>query len=671
MDTRVTVVAVAAVGDVAAGSGASALGEAGVAVAVAVAIAVPDGRVHRVVLVRAPVAVVVHAVTILGGTRVCAGVTVVTIAAVRAVAAGGRASVGAAAAVTVAVTVGVSVPGGGAHDAGVIVVREPVTVVVGAVAGLGSAGIHRGAAIVTVGVVGHVAAGFLTSGGAAAGVAVAVAIVVCVPGARTRHARIVVVGQAVAVVVIAVADLAGTGVNGGVTVVAVAVIGDVAGGSIARDLAQAAVAVAVAVAVAIPGGGAHCVVLVDGAVAVVVHAVAGLVRVGVDRAITVVTVLARGPTVPVAVGVARGTIAVVVVGIRAVCLGRPRVVVGVCVVAVAAVGRVAAGLLAGNGGVRVVAVAVAVPVSVPGGGVRDVVVLVVHPPITVVIHLVADLLGPWVDVGIGVVAVPLVLRVAVQIVVDGAVGLDRQLGLGRDEVVVAVHDGEGELVGVVDALEQVGGHGEHRRAARDTAGAGLEVETDLAVEVRADADQQVLWSVLGIVHQGLEVKGLVLVALLVAVRMEDLDLRKLLALADGDGDLVRGLLVVGVGCLEPDHVLAQGQIVQHQRHQALVLSQIALVDGAIDAAGPRQVDLLGGRGIVLDRGGEGDGLARIEALAAGGRPDDDVGGLVGPLHDVGLVAAGQRANDTGQEQEATVAAHGEPRNKGGDGAAGW
>ena len=79
MHGRVAVVAVCRVADIAGRGVACARRDVRVAEAVAVRVYVPGGRV-RGVLIDDPVAVLVHAVTVLGGARVHGGVAVVAVA---------------------------------------------------------------------------------------------------------------------------------------------------------------------------------------------------------------------------------------------------------------------------------------------------------------------------------------------------------------------------------------------------------------------------------------------------------------------------------------------------------------------------------------------------------------------------------------------------------------
>ena len=194
------------------------------------------------VVVTGPITVTIHAVVVdLGGGGVDGGIGVV--------------AVGAAVAVGVlAVFVGV-------------VVRQLVAVLVDAVVvDLGGTRVDGAVVVVAVGAAADI------------GGVVAVAIDVGEVGAIT------VVVDAV------VGDLGAAGVDGGVGVVAVGVVGAVAAGHIAFEHRAAAVAVAIVIGVGVVRGRIAGSRAIDGAVAVVVYAVAHLGGAGVDAGVVVVAV---------------------------------------------------------------------------------------------------------------------------------------------------------------------------------------------------------------------------------------------------------------------------------------------------------------------------------------------------------------------------------------------
>ena len=428
----VGVVAVAVVAEVAAGLAAGGGAAVGIAVAVAVVVRVPGRGVAGVVLVGAAVAVVVAAIAELAGGRGDRAVPVVAVLVVVGVAGAGVGALaeGCRGRVAVAVPVGVLVP----VLVGDALVHRAVAVVVHAVAGLVGAGVLVLVRVVAVRVVRDVAAGLITGLGGVRAVAVAVLVRVRVPGGQARHLAVLVVDQAVAVVVLPVADLGAVRAHVLVRVVAVRVVRDVAAGLLAGGQSAVGVAVAVLVRVGVPVRGARDarVRVVGQAVAVVVHAViADLGGRRVDLGLAVVAVLASGPAVGVGVLVGDRSVAVVVRGVRAVGLVRARVEGLVGVVAVPRLRRVVLGLLAGQ---HVVfdPVAVAVLVQEPGQRVLGALhVEVVHAPVAVVVEAVAELDGVRVHLGVAVQAVAAVRHPA-------GGGLAGALHVGRRAEAVAV-----------------------------------------------------------------------------------------------------------------------------------------------------------------------------------------------------------------------------------------
>ena len=408
VDELVGIVAVPAGGFVARGLLALDQGRgAVVAVAVAVHVVVPLGGRRgvqvAVVVVDQAVAVVVDAVALLGGRGVDGAVAVVAVVRVAGVAAGHAAVLGAGGGVALAVTVGVLVEGRGDP-----LVGAAVAVVVDTVAHLGGRGVDRAVGVVAVQEVDYVAGGLAALVGGARAVALAVAVGVRVVGGRDP-----LVHGAVAVVVLRVAVLGGARVGAGVVVVAVGAVAHVPAGGAAGAVRAAGVAEAVAVAVLVEG---RLDPLVDVAVAVVVDLVAGLRGAGVHGA--------------------------------------------VAVVAVAGVRDVAAGLAAGHGPARAVALAVAVLVDVERrtrGGVHGAVV-VVDVAIAVVVDAVAHLGSRGVDGAVAIVAVVGVADVAAGLaagVVGGAaVALAVAVGVrvvgGLDPLV------HGAVAVVVDQVAHLG-----------------------------------------------------------------------------------------------------------------------------------------------------------------------------------------------------------------------
>ena len=380
-DRRVAVVAVGGRGHIAAGCVASGQRAAGVAFPVTVAVGVPSGLcgdVHaRVGIIRSARAVLVgvRRVADLCGAGVYAESRVVTVGVVAHVGAGLVASGGGARRVAVAVTIAVGIPSGLCGDVhtGVGIIRGARAVLVGvcSIADLGGTGVYAESRVVAVGVVAHVGAGLVASGGGACGVAVAVAIGVGVPSGLCGdvHARVCIIcgARAVFVFVCSIADLGGAGVHGPSGVVAVRGRRHVARGDCAGFGGARSVAVAIAIGVGVEGGGD---VVVHPAVAVVVDPVA---HNGGRRGDGIVVVVAVGPRVrtghheagPVAIAVhvrhaGRGRL-------EAGCAGEG---VEVAVVTVGAHRHEPRGRIAGGHAVAGVAEAISVAVAKPDS-VRD------------------------------------------------------------------------------------------------------------------------------------------------------------------------------------------------------------------------------------------------------------------------------------------------------------
>ncbi len=307
-------------------------------------------------------------------------------------------------------------------------------------------------------------------------------------------------GAVVAVVVLAVADLVGTGVDLVVVVVAVQAVAHMPCGRTAGLFGVAGIAVAVAVTVCVVGGGHP---FIDAVVAVVVLRVTDLGGVGVDRAVGVVAVRAvahmpGGRTaglfgvagiavaIDVIIGVVGGGYPLIDGGVAVVVdlvadLRCPRVDRRVSIVTVRAVGDVAAvgplATIAAADIAKAVAIAVAVPgrarvlltvavvavaaaqepeATVPAAAVD----LADHVAVVVVVLLVAgqaatqavveltvaELRGARVDRGVGVIAVRVVQRVG---------GVDSLAGVAAPRRAVGVSIGVCEpgdprvLVGVI------------------------------------------------------------------------------------------------------------------------------------------------------------------------------------------------------------------------------
>ncbi len=351
-----------------------------------------------------------------------------------------------------------------------VLVHEPVAVVIDAVAAFVGAGVNQRPRVVAVGVVGDVARG--QRAGVRLHVHVAVAVDV---GVAVEPALQPLVDRAVAVVVLVVADLHGSGMTVVVRVVAVGRVLDVARGLLALPGLLTQVAVAVGVGVAVPDRSVHR-ILVLGAVAVVVDAVAGFGGTRVDVVVAVVAVgrvghvagrlragihegraLAVAVTVRVAVpgrgvlGVGLVGLPVAVVVVAVAHLGGEGVDRGLLVVAVVVVGDLRGRREADQDRLQRVAIAVAVAIEPARLLVLDVRIGVVGLAVAVVVDVVTDLRGRRVDVGPAVVAVGLVGDRARRL---GA-GLDRAVRIAVAVAVVVRVVGDGvdcRLVGVAVAV---------------------------------------------------------------------------------------------------------------------------------------------------------------------------------------------------------------------------
>ncbi len=463
IDGDVSIIAIRGIGHVAAGGQQTRHSRVGhVPVAIVVHVRVPGERVDRGVLVGLVIAVVVDAVTQLGGRHVDRGVGVIAVGIDRDVPS--RLGTGhlAGVVIPIAVPVDVRVPDRLVDCATVDVA---VAVVVHTVALLIRARVHPGDGVVTVRGVGDVPSRHIAVLNGVGHVSVAVPVGVRVPGGRDL------VDLTVAVVVDAVAQLVGTGIHSRVRVVTVIAAGVPTHRDVTGDEGIAPIAMPIQVGIGIPGERVDGAVLVGHAIAVVVHAVALLVRAredprvgvvtvrgvgdvaaglitgiggfihvpivvsigirvpdrlvdrstvdvavavvvdavallvhtGFDPSVGVVTVLAGREPITVIVGAATGPVTVVVRGVGAVELFGTRVDTVVVVIAVIGFTGVANRCITGNDHDGHIPIAVPVGVRVPGERV-DGAVLVGHA-IAVVVHAIAPLVRTGVDPDLGVIAV--------------------------------------------------------------------------------------------------------------------------------------------------------------------------------------------------------------------------------------------------------------------------
>ena len=248
--------------------------------------------------------------------------------------------------------------------AGVSAVDEAVAVVVAQVANLGRDRVYIRVGVVAVVVVVDVAGRHCAGERGRKRIAIVVDIRVGVPGERVD--RIVFVDCAVAVIVVPVAVFAGTGVGRRLRVVAIGIVGDETGRDVACYVRGRGIAETIGVGVVVPRRRIGRIVLVRGAVAVVVVAVA--------------------------------------------VLGRTREGRGLRIVAVRRIRGVAGRHCAGQGRGREIAEAITVAVCVPGEGVER--IIFVRRAVAVVIHRIAQLVCRGVNVVVGVVAIGIVGNVS-------------------------------------------------------------------------------------------------------------------------------------------------------------------------------------------------------------------------------------------------------------------
>ena len=211
-----------------------------------------------------------------------------------------------------------------------------------------------------------------------------IAIRIGVPGALACGARLI--HGAVAVIVHAVAGLGGPRVHSAVGVVAVGGVGQVAAYLGAGQRRAVCIAKPIAIRIGVPGALACGPGLIHGAVAVIVHAVAGL--------------------------------------------GGPRVHGAFGIVAVGGVGQVAAYLGAGRDPGSAVAISVPIGIRVPGGCIDR--VGIIRGAIAVAVHRIAGLRGPRIHGPICRIAVivagePVPVAVHIPAVQGGDLGCTQRL----------------------------------------------------------------------------------------------------------------------------------------------------------------------------------------------------------------------------------------------------
>jgi len=383
VEPGVRIVTITAVLNVACGLIAGDHGFGIAAVVVMIAVEVPSGHVDCIVLIRGTVTIVVHTVAVLGSTRIGAGIDVIAVGGVSHVTARHVAGDDGVGAVAKAIMIHVDVPGGGVDS--ITAINGTVAVVIQTVADLVGVGVDRRVEIVTVSGIGHIARGGRTVPNLRQRIPEGIPVVVQIP---VGHVIGIHVRVAVAIVIKAIADLGGVGVDTRIGVITVTVHNRVARGHFAGRGGDVGTE-AVAVRVLVPGGDIGSVV-VDHVVAVVVETITnflvaredvglGIVAVGgvgdvVHRGLTGLDGLVHvAEVVAVRVLVERGSdvfvgdIVAVVVD-RVANFGRTWIDVRIAVVAVGGVDHVVGRSLDADERDTRVTVTIAVAVEIPGGG---------------------------------------------------------------------------------------------------------------------------------------------------------------------------------------------------------------------------------------------------------------------------------------------------------------
>ena len=259
--------------------------------------------------------------------------------------------------VSVPIAVAVRVPG--QRIQGVVLVRVPVAVVVGAIADLQASRVGCGCCVVAIIPVPGVPGRRCTGVGGGGGISVAIAVRIGVPGGLDPFVDI-----PIAVVVALITGLGSAGVAVGIQVVTVIVCGDKPGRCRTGGLDELLPAVPVAVRIPVPGRSIHHIgiIAVGKPITVIVDPVAGLGSIVVHGSICIVAVDAGGKAIPVRISESHRAVAVVVGSVGAVGFGCSRVVHRVRIVTVPAKGGVSSGQCAGVHGGCIVPVSVAIGV---------------------------------------------------------------------------------------------------------------------------------------------------------------------------------------------------------------------------------------------------------------------------------------------------------------------
>jgi hypothetical protein len=242
----------------------------GIPIAIAVCISV----VARAALVIIAVTVVIYAITDLGGVGIDIRICIVAVPSIHYVARWWGSIYNRVPWVAVGVAVSIAV----IDDASLVNIS--VTVIIRPVADFSSARIDAAICIVAVPAVLRRITFMFICGGV---VGVPIGIIVLVPIPK----RAVLIDVVVAVVVLAIAELGGAGVNGGIRIITVPAAGDITIGRAGICHRVVVISKAVMISVSIIGGAA----LINGSIAVVIDVVAYFSFPWIDMGIIVVTVI--------------------------------------------------------------------------------------------------------------------------------------------------------------------------------------------------------------------------------------------------------------------------------------------------------------------------------------------------------------------------------------------
>jgi hypothetical protein len=269
--------------------GAETLAVPGLAITIVIIVPVVGGTAGGTFLIYQGVTVIIIAVAGLGGPRVDSGFGIIAITTYRGVIRV-RGSTQTLAVPGLAITIVIIVPVVGGTAGGTFLIYQGVAVIIYAVADLGGRRVDIGVGVVAVSA--HRGSVVACGGTKTLGIAsYAVVIIIDVFVVSSAAGGAFLVRQTVAVIIYAVADLGGTGVDIGVGVVAVSTHrGSVVACGGTKTLGIASYAVVIIIDVFVVSSAAGGAFLVRQTVAVIIYAVADLGGRRVDSPIAVIAV---------------------------------------------------------------------------------------------------------------------------------------------------------------------------------------------------------------------------------------------------------------------------------------------------------------------------------------------------------------------------------------------